>query len=139
MAENKQIKSWRGRYVRLKPEFFLAKEEFQGNWDDDNYLVIDESLPKVKVFEIDCPMSAFIDNPIEEVFMVASDIYGIDLYRSINTPIDVSSIEPTHQLILKGHKMDYYPFVWEAKYFEVVNEVSVTTSTWVLDEEFNNQ
>jgi len=136
---DKKITSWRGRYVRLKPEFFEVTEEFDGYWNDDDEWVIDESLPKVKRTKINCPLHMFIDKPDTDVFMVASDIYGIDLYRSIREPIDVSSIEPTHQVILKGHGMELYSFVWEAKYFEVVREVSVTTSTWVLEEEFNNQ
>lgn len=136
MSEKKEITSWRGRHVRLKPEFFEVKEEFDGNWDDDDNWIVDESMPKVTFTEINCPLRGFIGDPVNEVFMVAADIYGIDLYRNILTPLDVSSIEPTHQLILKEHRMDWYHFVWESKYFEVVKEERVTTTTWVKDEEF---
>ena len=136
MSEKKEITSWRGRSVRLKPEFFEEIEEFDGYWDDNDKWIVDESMPKVTFVEINCPLRGFIGDPANEVFTVASDIYGIDLYRSINAPLDVSSVEPTHQVILKGKAMDNYPFVWEAKYFEVVKEERVTTSTWVKDEEF---
>lgn len=136
MSEKKEITSWRGKHVRFKPEFFEVKEEFDGYWDDDDNWVIDESLPKKTYTEINCPLHPFVDDPVNNVFMVAADIYGIDLYRNILTPLDINSIQPTHQVILKGHKMELYPYVWEAKYFEVVREERVTTSTWVVDEDF---
>jgi hypothetical protein len=132
MSEKKEITSWRGRSVRLKPEFFQQFEEFDGNWDDDENWIVDESLPKVVRADINCPLRGFIDNPANDVFEVAADVYGIDLYKHTYTPFEVGSIEPTHQVILKGKAMNTHPFVWDTKWFDVVRQEHI----WVKDERF---
>jgi hypothetical protein len=132
MSEKKEIKSWRGMNVRLKPEYFQQVEEFDGNWDDDDNWIVDESLPKVVRADINCPLRGFIDNPANDIFEVAADVYGIDLYKHTCTPFEVGSIEPTHQVILKGKAMDTYPFVWDTKWFDVVRQERI----WVKDERF---
>jgi hypothetical protein len=132
MSEKKEIKSWRGMNVRLKPEYFQQVEEFDGNWDDDENWIVDESLPKVVRADINCPLRGFIDNPANDIFEVAADVYGIDLYKHTYTPFEVGSIEPTHQVILKGKAMNTQPFVWDTKWFDVVRQEHV----WVKDERF---
>lgn len=132
MSEKKEIKSWRGMHVRLKPEYFQQFEEFDGNWDDDENWIEDESLPKVVRVEISCPLRGFIDDPANDIFEVTADVYGIDLYKHTYTPFEVGSVEPTHQVILRGKAMNTCPFVWDTKWFDVVRQEYV----WVKDERF---
>jgi hypothetical protein len=122
-----KIKSWRHRHVRIKEEYILRRKEFDGYYDDNDEWVEDRSLPMIEHVEINCPLSDCINNP-SEVFEVASDMYGVDLYRYTNSEFEVGSIEPTHQIILRNNG---YPYIWDAKYFELV----VRKEIWVKDEQ----
>jgi hypothetical protein len=84
----------------------------------------------VEDIRINCPLAGFVYDP-EETFEVMADIYGIDLYKHTFTPFEVGSVEPTHQVILRGKTM-HYPFVWDSKYFDVLR----MEHKWVKDEEF---
>jgi hypothetical protein len=132
MSEKKQIKSWRSRHVRIKPEYVERTMVFQGYYtdDDDEVWVEDKSLPMVEDIRINCPLAGFVYDP-EETFEVMADIYGIDLYKHTFTPFEVGSVEPTHQVILKG-RVTGDPYIWDTKYFDVVRQERV----WVKDEEF---
>jgi len=130
---SEKIKSWRGRSVRLKPEYIVKRMEFDGHYDEEEGTwVTDKSLPMVEEFYINCPLSNFIHDP-NDVFEVASDMYGIDLYGYTSKSFEVGSIEPTHQIILRRSSGVDYPYIWDAKYFDVVRKELV----WVKDEEFN--
>jgi hypothetical protein len=129
---SEKIKSWRGRHVRLKPEYVVRKKVFDGDYDDDGNWVEDRSLPMLEEVEINCPLCNFIDDP-NEVFGVSAEIYGVDLYRYYNSEFEIGSAEPTHQIILRRNSGEDYPYIWDVKYFEVLKR----TQVWVKDEEFN--
>ena len=130
MSEKKEIKSWRQRHVRIKPEYVERTMVFQGGYDDNDEWTEDKSLPMVEDIKINCVLAGFIYDP-DETFQVMSDIYGVDLYKHTFTSFEVGSIEPTHQVILRGDRMSH-PFVWDSKYFDVLR----MEHKWVKDEEF---
>ena len=130
MSEKKEIKSWRQRHVRIKPEYVERTMVFQGDYDDNDEWIEDKSLPMVEDIKINCVLAGFIYDP-DETFQVMADIYGVDLYKHTFTPFEVGSIEPTHQVILRGDRMSH-PFVWDSKYFDVLR----MEHKWVKDEEF---
>lgn len=121
-----KIKSWRHRYVRIKEEYILRRKVFDGYYNDDDEWVEDESLPMVETAEVKCPPGDCIN--ADEVVEVASDMYGVDLYKYHFDGVEVGSTEPTHQIILRNNR---YPFMWDAKYFEVVTKKQI----WVKDED----
>ena len=128
MATEK-IKSWRGRYVRIKEEYILRR--FDGEYNEDDEWVEDSSLPMIEEVSR-CPLENFIHDP-NEVFIVASELYGVDLYNYYNREFEVGSVEPTHQIILRRNGKNDYPYIWDSKYFDVL----VNTNVWVKDEGFN--
>jgi hypothetical protein len=136
MSEKKEIKSWRHQHVRIKKEYLKIETVRNGHYDDDDNWVDDENAPLVDEFQIvhGCPLTTLeaiglAKKPETDVFKVWADVYGTDLYRHTFTPLEVGSVEPTHQIILEETR---YPYMWDAKYFEVVRQEHI----WVKDEEF---
>jgi hypothetical protein len=131
---SEKIKSWRGRYVRLKSEYVVRTKVFDGYYNEDDEWIEDRSLPMVEEVEINCPLCSFIDDP-DEIFGVEAEIYGVDLHKYYNREFEVGSVEPTHQIILRRNSGEDYPYIWDVKYFDVL----MSTKVWVKDEEFNQQ
>ena len=124
MAE--KIKSWRDKHVRIKEEYIIRRKEFDGSYNDDDDWVEDQSLPMIEIAEVNCPAGICIN--ADEVVKVSADFYGVDLYKHMFNEFEVGSIEPTHQIILDNCR---YPYMWDAKYFEVVTRKQV----WVKEGE----
>lgn len=116
-------KSWTNEYVRVKRKY------------------IDECVERGKVV---CYVrygvtKAYITDPKNSIFLVESDIYGIDLHKKLNKvywgkEMEDSDIKPTHQLILKkieGGEVIFKQALWDAEMFEIVVPVTTTTTEWV--------
>lgn len=125
MAE--KIKSWRGRHVRIKEEYIVRR--FNGYYNDEEEWVEDPSLPMIEEVS-GCPLADFIDDP-NEVFKVGSELYGVDLHTYRNREFEVGSVEPTHQIILIREGVNEYPYIWDAKYFDLL----VRKQAWVKEGE----
>ena len=116
-------KSWTNEYVRVKRKY------------------IDECVERGEVV---CYVrygvtNAYITDPKNSIFLVESDIYGIDLHKKLNKvywgkEMEDSNIKPTHQLILKkieGGEVIFKQALWDAEMFEIVVPVTTTTTEWV--------
>lgn len=66
------------------------------------------------------PINQFLTNAKDEKFYVLQDVWGADLFNNRRNPIDTSSLELKHQLILKNGLFGMYPYLWDANYFEVI-------------------
>jgi hypothetical protein len=98
MESKETIQSWRGKKVRIKPEWLYTHE-------GDTRSCAPNGLNSV------------LDD-VTGVFEVMSDVYGIDLfYVKEETELD-NLKKPQHLIILK----EGYSYVWDAKYFELVDE-----------------
>lgn len=102
-----QIKSWIGLKVRIKREFLISY------FDDDD---VERWQTNIK----DCPINTFLNNAKDETFYVLQDVYGADLFRYRSREVDTDELKSSHQLILRGGQMGNYPFLWDAKYFEII-------------------
>lgn len=119
-----QIKSWLGKQVRLKREYIKEEQEIdedQSDWDEDTETWV--NIVYKTEYVIDTPNGlsgcVFPDNALEAVFNVQYDCYGVDLFRYRESPVDISELpEPSHQIIIKETD---YPYMWDAKYFEIVD------------------
>jgi len=138
MAE--KIKSLVGCYVRIKREYIQFNEEYGGTYN--SRLV---GTPFNRFFD-DGEISSCSTDDDELIFgtsiphlwvgRVHVHIYGIDILPYNQDR--VFEIKPTSQLIIEGMPGSW-THAWDSKYFDVVKETSITTTKWVIDEEFNNQ
>lgn len=142
-TQTKTIQSWRGQKVRIKREYIEQSEpeldEDKSTFDDDGNLVI--AVVTEPYYYINTPngMNSVLlhggKNPMNETFYVQYDCYGVDLYTMRNGKVNIDTLpEPSHQIIVEESG---YPYMWEAKYFEVVTTKVIYEHT--TDNEFNNQ
>jgi hypothetical protein len=131
------IKSWRGQTVRIKREYIKLSEpeidEDASDYDDDGNII--NIVYEKPSYYIDTPngMNSVLWNEdlLNATFYVQYDCYGVDLF-SVREDINISELpEPTHQIIIKEAM---YPYLWDAKYFEVIKVH--TTTEWVIDEQY---
>jgi hypothetical protein len=102
-----EIKSWINKTVRIKREY-LRKFKYEGReyWETTIN---------------DAPINDFLDNPKTEIFKVMNDVYGAELFTYLHRDApDTKNLTLSHQLILSGGKFSNYPFLWDAKYFAIV-------------------
>lgn len=126
---NTHIKSLTGKKVRIKREFITTEDSEYGNY----------------YVEGNMALSANIDNPLDAIFKVLTDVYGVDLWPYTFFPtghneqdakhvgFEIGSVEPTHQVIIEavqGCNDIRYPFLWDAKYFEEVREETIITKIY---------
>jgi len=126
----KTIQSWRHKKVRVKEEYIIKErliDEDASTYDDDDNYYEEEYIKS------ECGLGGVLKGKERDVFEVASDCYGVDLYSFHVQKFDVDTLpEATHQIILRDNG---YPFMWDSKYFEVVTSKTI----YVTDNEFNNQ
>lgn len=133
------IKSWIGRTVRIKREYIkLSEPEIDidaSDYDDDgNIINVVYEKPSYYI-DTNNGLNSVLDivDVYNATFYVQYDCYGVDLYR-VREDIDISELpEPTHQIIIREAM---YPYLWDAKYFEVVKVH--TTTEWVIDEQYKH-
>ena len=125
------IKSWLYENVRVKEEYIkveLELDEDASTYDDDGN-VIEEVFYEEVYIDCNNGMSGCLAGNERGVFRVRASMYGVDLYGQGGK--EMSDLpEPSHQIIIDATE---HPFIWEAKYFEIV--VPVTTTTWVAKTE----
>lgn len=142
------IKSWRNKKVRIKDEYIKKEEVIDGNastfdYDSDCYT----DIVYMESEYIDTPngMVGVFRGYEREVFTVVLDCYGVDLYSSFCQDRNISELpKPTHQIMVKREiktskpikEWDYYEFLWDSKYFEVVTKKVTKITEWVVDEEY---
>ena len=131
----KIIQSWRHKKVRVKEEYIIKErfiDEDASTYDDDDN-IIEEVYYEQECIKSECGLGSVLSGVERNIFEVASDCYGVDLYNFRFEKYDVDKLpKPTHQIILRDNG---YPYMWDSKYFEVVT----TKEIYVIDEEFNNQ
>jgi hypothetical protein len=131
--ETKTIQSWRHKKVRVKEEYIIKEmfiDEDASTYDDDDN-IIEEVYYEQEYIKSECGLGSVLSGKERDVFEVASDCYGVDLYSYHFQKFDIDTLpEPTHQIILRDNG---YPFMWDSKYFEVVT----TEEIYVADKEFN--
>jgi hypothetical protein len=131
------IKSWIGQTVRIKREYLkLSESEIDvdaSDYDDDgNIINIVYEKPSYYI-DTHNGMNSVLWNEdlLNATFYVQYDCYGVDLYK-IREDKNISELpEPTHQIIVREA---WFPYLWDAKYFEVVKVH--TTTEWVIDEQY---
>jgi len=130
------IQSWIHQRVRIKKEYIetaIDLNEDKSTYDDDGN-IIEEVYDEYEYINARNGMTACFEGRFDEIFNVKYDCYGVDLYK-VRNKIDVDKLpEPTHQIIVGGP--NDYPYLWEAKYFEVVTYETKLIET--TDNEFNN-
>lgn len=140
------IKSWAQKEVRIKEEYIVKVKEIDeelSTYDDDGN-IIKEVLEEYEYINTQNGMRSVFSGYERAIFKVVVDCYGVDLrdFRANKTNIE-DLPKPTHQIMV-ARKMksstplieeyDYYDFLWDSKYFEVVT----TETIYVADKEFNN-
>jgi hypothetical protein len=134
--KSKTIQSWRGQTVRVKREYIEIKQEldeYESTFDDEGNVVIAVYSEPYYYINTHNGMNSVLWNEdlLNATFYVQYDCYGVDLYR-VREDINISELpEPTHQIIIRE---TMYPYLWDAKYFEVITEK--VTKEWVVDEEY---
>lgn len=141
----KEIKSFMHQFVRIKRQYirgyyaqYMAEGEFVGYSEyEDGF---NNGKEPEYIIETGTPfdsINSWIDNPMEKIFRVKGDIYGVDMYSHRSTPLDTwdDDIHLKHQLYLVEIDSDDSLLLWDAKYFEVVTRKVV--EQWVTDNEFN--
>jgi hypothetical protein len=110
----KTIESWIDKYVRLKEEYIVKElNEYDGTYDE--YTTI----------------SGYFEGMERDIFKVRADCYGVDLF-AIRQSVEISELpSPEHQIIIQSINKNHnnYPFLWCAKYFEIVERE--VTEIWV--------
>jgi len=134
--ETKKIQSWIHQRVRIKKEYIkteLEIDEDASTYDDDGN-IIEEVMTERTYIDGHNGMTSCFKGRFDEIFNVRYDCYGVDLYK-VRDRIDVDKLpKPTHQIIV-GNQNDY-PYMWDAKYFEVITYKTTIEDT--TDNEFNN-
>ncbi len=116
-----KIKSLVGQRVRIKREYIkytadrIPHVELSGTPFDNLFDMCEQD-------DYDCG----INNPYTWDGIVELHIFGLD-----DEPRDLVYIRSISN-------SDSQVTLWDAKYFEVIKRVEVTTYEWVVDEEFNN-
>ena len=132
MENKKTIQSWRHQKVRVKEEYIIKEsyvDEDASTYDDDGN-IIEEVYCEHEYISSDCGLGSVLSGRERDVFEVAADCYGVDLYRFQNKTNIEELPKMTHQIILRDYS---YPYMWDSKYFEVVT----TETIYVVDKEFN--
>ena len=142
--ETKTINSWVRREVRIKEEYISKEIDYDASIYDDNGDIIEEVYLDDEYINTCNGMRGVFEGHERAIFKVVLDCYGVDLYGKGCMNIDIEKLpEPTHQIIVKREiktsrpivqEWDYYEFLWDSKYFEVVT----TEKIYVTDKEFNN-
>lgn len=131
----KTIQSWINQRVRIKKEYIKTTLEIdtdESTYDED-YNILEEVMTERKYIDSHLGMTSCFQGRFDEIFNVRYDCYGVDLYR-VRDRVDVDKLpEPTHQIIV-GNENDY-PYMWDAKYFEVITYKTTIEDT--TDNEFN--
>ena len=133
--KTKTVQSWISQRVRIKREYIKTRLEIDENAStyDDDYNILEEVMTERKYIESHNGMTSCFQGRFDEIFKVRYDCYGVDLYK-VRDRVDVDKLpEPTHQIIV-GNENDY-PYMWDAKYFEVVTYKTTIEDT--TDNEFN--
>jgi hypothetical protein len=129
--ETKTIQSWRHQKVRVKEEYIVKEKEIDEDAStyDDDYNIIEEVYCEKEYISSDCGLGSVLSGKERDIFEVAADFYGVDLYRFQNKTNVEELPELTHQIILRDYS---YPYMWNSKYFEVVT----TETIYVADKQF---
>ena len=122
------IKSWKGKTVRIKPEYLrINRVEYASEYDDDGN-VTNSVFKDITICTAPNGLNSILDDVTAE-FKVVADVYGVDLYY-VREDTELQDLrEPQHLIILD----EGYSFVWGAKWFEVLTREQV----WKVDENFN--
>jgi hypothetical protein len=135
--KTKTINSWMYEKVRIKEEYIKKEIGINGSlstYDDDDNII---EAVYYEYDYIDTPngLNGVYGDRVREIFDVKYNCYGVDLYAKGCMNIDIEKLpEPTH-LIVIGNRQNDYPYMWDAKYFEVVT--TETTTIYVTDKKFN--
>lgn len=111
------MKSWIGRYVRIKREYIAVDILEDGS--TINYIKRDDETYYTGFSEM-------YDNPLHAIFKVRQDVYGVDLYIYRDHELNIGSVEPSHLIIveaIEGTNSISHPYVWDSTYFEPVKQV----------------
>ena len=130
--ETTTIKSWISQNVRIKEEYIkveLELDEDASTYDDDGNVIEEVFYEETYIIGCNNGMSGCLAGKERDVFRVKGSMYGVDLYGQGGEKMS-DLPEPSHQIIIDATE---YPFIWEAKYFEIV--VPVTTTKWVTKTE----
>ena len=140
--ETKTIQSWVNQLVRIKEEYISKEIDYDASKYDDNGDIIEEVYLDNEYIDTQNGMQGVFYGHERAIFKVVLDCYGVDLYE-IREKINVDELpNPTHQIMVKREiktsrpivqEWDYYEFLWDSKYFEVVT----TEKIYVADKEFN--
>lgn len=108
------IKSLIGKKVRFKSEYI-------------QYFVNEENGEPEATLCTETELDNFFDNVSGLVMVVKMDCFGVDLWNFRRNEAKIEDLPaPTHMLIIdvdgKGSGYLSYPFLWDAKYFEVVEQ-----------------
>jgi hypothetical protein len=132
------IKSWINKKVRIKDEYIKKEKVIDGNastFDYDSDCYTDVVYMETEYIDAPNAMNCFFSGMERDIFDVRSSCYGVDLYGKGCLDIEIEKLPKPKHLIVVGNKNYECPYLWDAKYFEVVTE-KVTTE-WVVDEEYN--
>ena len=134
----KTINSWMYQQVRIKEEYIETARELnedESTYDDDGN-IIDEVYDEYEYINAPNGLNGVYGDRAREIFDVKYNCYGVDLYGRGCMNINIDELpEPCH-LIVIGNRQTDYPYMWDAKYFEVVT--TETTTIYVTDKQFNN-
>lgn len=104
-----KLQSWIGKNVRIRKEFLKKYKDDYGRTEWQTTIS-------------DSPINQFLNNPKTDVFYVLQDVWGTDLFYYRHKEADVKKLKHSHQLILRGGQFSSYPYLWDAKYFEIVSD-----------------
>ena len=135
----KTINSWMYQKVRIKEEYIkteIAIDEDASTYDDDDN-IIEEVSYQYEYIDTPNGLNGVYGGREREIFDVKYNCYGVDLYGKGCMDIDIDKLpEPSH-LIVIGNRQTDYPYMWDAKYFEVVT--TETTTIYVADDKFKTK
>ena len=136
--ETKTIQSWIQREVRIKEEYIVKDREIDedaSTYDDDDNIIEEVYKDVYYLTGIGADinnMSCYFRGRERGVFEVKYSFYGTDLFSFQNEKVSVDLLpEPEHLLIIDTQT--FIPYIWKAKYFEVVKAETI----YVTDKEFN--
>lgn len=110
----KTIKSWIGKKVRVKSQYI-------------EYFVNEENGEPEPTLYTGTALDNLLDDVSGLVMVVKMDCFGVDLWDFRRNEAKIEDLPaPTHMLIIdvdgKGSGYLSYPFLWDAKYFEIVEQ-----------------
>lgn len=137
---SERIKSWVGCYVRIKRKYIVAIPDYDDNSWGSTHL---EGTPFDQFFD-DGELTSQLYNddsldfgsrvPQNWVGRVHAQVYGVEILSS-----NYASTQPKNMLVIDGFPAQGWLYVWDAEYFEVVKEKTISVTKWEVDEEFTNQ